>query len=295
MFAAEWTAFLLIALWVASFLFVLWLDRINTAQVDAIMRTGMDAEKDPPVLSVRDIARAYRALRAVCARAQVPCPELRIARNMLIGAYAYQAHIMLTLGIIRRLEDDELEALVGHELTHLLNKDSHRLYPSRKLDGVAFPLALLLLYFGGIGALFALVGFYNDPVMFGLTKVAMFWAMVTLVTAPLACRLWARHRSRRIEYEADIGAARLSSGGAVARMLNNICAPKSPWLINAAFVKNIWKDVGGNPLFIILAALFSVIAISVGILERITEVLRYIPYRLHTTHPPHVQRSQAVG
>ncbi|MBI1362993.1 MAG: M48 family metalloprotease [Proteobacteria bacterium] len=295
MFAAEWTNSLLLALWVASFVYVLWLMCLGGQQSDSVRRIGMTAEKDPPFVSVRDIVRAFRALRTVCDRAQIPCPKMQIARNMIINAYANPSLIMLTVGIIRHLTDDELEALIAHELAHILHEDSSRLNPSRCLEGWGFALSILGMIFMGVGFVCMLSAYRDDAVMLAATKVAMFWSMAVLIVVSVVARLWARHRSRCIEYEADATAAFLTSSGAVTRMLTKVCVYKRRWSVSTGLIKSMWQDVDGNLLFMILACLISALALIVGILERTYVALMYIPYRLHVTHPPGERRIQALG
>ncbi len=77
-------------------------------------------------------AGAYSKLQAMLERlaiiAGIPKPELEIIPSSELNAYAAglgprQAVVAVTRGLIETLEDDELEAVLAHEITHIRNRD----------------------------------------------------------------------------------------------------------------------------------------------------------------------------
>jgi heat shock protein HtpX len=86
------------------------------------MSTGardLDRGEDP---------RIYNLLENLCISRGIPTPRLQIIETDVLNAYASgmnekQYRIAVTRGLINALDDQELEAVLGHELTHIRNGD----------------------------------------------------------------------------------------------------------------------------------------------------------------------------
>jgi heat shock protein HtpX len=86
------------------------------------MSTGardLDRGEDP---------RVYNLLENLCISRGIPTPKLQIIETDILNAYASgmnekQYRIAVTRGLINTLDDQELEAVLGHELTHIRNGD----------------------------------------------------------------------------------------------------------------------------------------------------------------------------
>jgi heat shock protein HtpX len=81
----------------------------------------------------RDVTRAeqprlYNLLENLCISRGIPMPKFKVIESDALNAFASgmnekQYAITVTTGLIDRLDDAEMEAVLGHELTHIRNGD----------------------------------------------------------------------------------------------------------------------------------------------------------------------------
>jgi heat shock protein HtpX len=72
--------------------------------------------------------RLYNLLENLCISRGIPMPQLKIMDSDALNAFATglnrrQYAITVTTGLLRALNDQEIEAVLGHELTHIRNGD----------------------------------------------------------------------------------------------------------------------------------------------------------------------------
>ncbi len=72
--------------------------------------------------------RLYKIVERVAITAGLPMPRVEIIRSSAMNAYAAglgpnDAVVAVSLGLLDNLTDDELEAVVAHEVTHIKNRD----------------------------------------------------------------------------------------------------------------------------------------------------------------------------
>jgi heat shock protein HtpX len=72
--------------------------------------------------------RLYNLLENLCISRGIPMPKLKVMESDALNAFATglnprQYAITVTTGLMRGLNDDEMEAVLGHELTHIRNGD----------------------------------------------------------------------------------------------------------------------------------------------------------------------------
>jgi heat shock protein HtpX len=72
--------------------------------------------------------RLYNLLENLCISRGIPIPQLQILESDALNAYASglregQYKIAVTRGLLAGLTDDEIEAVLAHELTHIRNRD----------------------------------------------------------------------------------------------------------------------------------------------------------------------------
>lgn len=79
-------------------------------------------------LSPSDAPRAYKLLENLCISRGITTPRLKIIETDVMNAFASGIRqknytITLTRGLMNQLDDDELEAVIAHELSHIKNRD----------------------------------------------------------------------------------------------------------------------------------------------------------------------------
>jgi heat shock protein HtpX len=104
--------------------------------------------------------RLYNLLENLCISRGIPMPRLKIVDSDALNAYATglnkrQYAITITRGLLDSLNDQEIEAVLGHELTHIRNGDVQMMVIAVIIAGVVGFFAELLFRgffnFGGYG------------------------------------------------------------------------------------------------------------------------------------------------
>lgn len=162
--------------------------------------------------------RVYNLVENLCMSVGQKMPKVNIIEDDSLNAFASGISnksytISLSRGIIDKLDDDELEGVIAHELTHIRNRDVRLLIVSIVFVGIfAFITQALLrtfMYGGGRrnnknGAALVII----------MLLAAIGWLLSTLFRFAL---------SRKREYMADAGAAELThKPGALASALRKV-------------------------------------------------------------------------
>lgn len=79
-------------------------------------------------ITKEDNKYAYRMVENLCITAGLPMPKIHIINDTAINAFATgrnpeKASIAITTGAIEKLENEELEGVIAHELSHIKNYD----------------------------------------------------------------------------------------------------------------------------------------------------------------------------
>jgi heat shock protein HtpX len=105
--------------------------------------------------------RLYNLLENLCISRGIPMPKLKIMESDALNAFATglnprQYAITVTTGLLNTLNDQEMEAVLGHELTHIRNGDVQMMVIAVIIAGVVGFFAELLFrgfsnfgYYGG--------------------------------------------------------------------------------------------------------------------------------------------------
>ena len=101
--------------------------------------------------------RLYNLLENLCISRGITMPKLKVMEDDALNAFATglndkQYSITVTSGLLRRLDDAELEAVLAHELTHIRNGDVRMLVIAVVIAGVVSFFAELvfrLMFQGG--------------------------------------------------------------------------------------------------------------------------------------------------
>ena len=169
-------------------------------------------------LERKENKRVYNLVENLCITVGQKMPKVNIIDDDSLNAFASGINnrsytISLSRGIIDKLNDDELEGVIAHELTHIRNKDVRLLIISVVFVGIfAFVTQMLLrtfMYGGGRR------GNKNGAaIIIIMLLAAVGWFLSTLFRFAL---------SRKREYLADAGAAELTrKPGALASALRKV-------------------------------------------------------------------------
>lgn len=111
----------------------------------------------------REQPRLYNLLENLCISRGIPMPKLKIVESDALNAYATglnqrQYAVTVTTGLLNALNDQEVEAVLGHELTHIRNGDVQMMVIAVIIAGVVGFFAELFFrsftnfgYYGGYG------------------------------------------------------------------------------------------------------------------------------------------------
>ncbi|NNE58799.1 MAG: M48 family metallopeptidase [Hellea sp.] len=177
-------------------------------------------------VSQSDAPRPYKLLENLCITRGMTVPRLKLMRTPVMNAYASGIKdsnytITLTTGLLDNLDDEELEAVIAHELTHIKNNDVR--------------LLIIAVIFVGI---FSFVG---EAVFRGMMRTNLprndhhrrsgggnagaliFFGMAIIALSYLFAILTRFALSRKREYMADAGAVELTKNpDAMIRALQKI-------------------------------------------------------------------------
>ncbi len=160
-------------------------------------------------LSRKDNKRVYNLVENLCMANGMKMPKVNIIYDDSLNAFASGINektytVTLTKGIIDKLDDDELEGVIAHELSHIRNRDVRLLIVSIVFVGIfAFiaQIALRSLQFSSIGR-------SSKDKGGGIAVLVL--VLVLAGIGYLFSMLFKFAISRKREYLADAGAAEMT-------------------------------------------------------------------------------------
>lgn len=101
-------------------------------------------------LSRKENMRVYNLVENLCMSKGMKMPKLNVMEDDSLNAYASGINdktytVTLTRGIIDKLDDDELEGVIAHELSHIRNRDVRLLIVSIVFVGIFSMIAEITL------------------------------------------------------------------------------------------------------------------------------------------------------
>lgn len=163
----------------------------------------------------KEFPELYNLLENLCISRGLPMPKFQVIDSPALNAFASGINektycITLTRGIIESLDQDELEAVIAHELTHIMNRDVRLLIVSVIFVGMISFLAEMafrsMMYGGGRHSRYRSRSGNRD----NNNGAVMLVALAVLILGYVFAVLLRFALSRKREYLADAGAVELT-------------------------------------------------------------------------------------
>jgi heat shock protein HtpX len=208
---AAWYDFLLALPWatVGTIIWIFIAYKFHQSMIDAITGGQEVSRAEEP--------RLYNLLENLCISRGIPTPKLKIIDDVALNAFATgmnekQYSITVTSGLQQALTDAEMEAVLGHELTHIRNGDVRMLVIAVVVAGVIsffgemiFRLMFQSARFGGGrssgGSGDRKGGGAGLAILIAIGLIAVSWILSIVIRFAL---------SRQREYLADAGSVELT-------------------------------------------------------------------------------------
>lgn len=157
----------------------------------------------------------YNLLENLCISRGIPMPSFEIIDSPALNAFASGINdktykIVLTRGLVERLSEDELEGVIAHELTHIMNRDVRLLIVSVIFVGmISFfaEMAFRMMVHGGRPNFYARRGGNREG---GGALLVLLLALAILALGYVFALLIRFALSRKREFLADAGAVELT-------------------------------------------------------------------------------------
>ena len=140
----------------------------------------------------------FKMVAEVAARAQMPMPKLFVIETATPNAFATgrspeKGVVAVTTGIRRLLNENELKAVIGHEIGHVKNRDTLTSSIAATIAGAISMISFMLLWFGG-----------------GRSREGALLSILIMILAPIAASIIQFAISRTREFAADEFGANLT-------------------------------------------------------------------------------------
>lgn len=151
-------------------------------------------------ISKEQAPRLYEVMERLAAKSNLPMPKMYLIPQAAPNAFATgrnpsHASVAVTQGLMELMDDEELEGVIAHELSHVRNYDILTSSIAATIAGAITWVARMGFWFGGGGG--------NRERGGGLTGILM------LILAPFAALLLQMGISRQREYQADASGVRM--------------------------------------------------------------------------------------
>jgi len=186
---------------IVAFIFALLLNWLSYFFGDKIVLTMYKAQE----VSYSQKPRLHQMVEQLCQKADLPKPMIYIIPSSTPNAFATgrdprHASVAVTEGILNLLSEEELSGVLGHEITHIKDRDILVATIAATIAGAIIILARMLQW----AAIFGGGDDNRGGNMIGFAGMLLF-----AILAPIAALIIQLAISRSREYLADDGGARL--------------------------------------------------------------------------------------
>jgi heat shock protein HtpX len=174
-----------------------------------------------------EMPEIYEIVKSLCQKANLPSPKIYLMKEQQPNAFAAgrdknHAVVAVTQGLLEKLNRQEIEGVIGHELSHIKNKDM--LLQTMIVVLVGF-VAIISRYF----MYSTMFGGRRDRESNGGGNILGIVGLVTAILAPIAAMLIQLAISRKREFLADSSSAYLTKNpDGLASALEKIAGDRNP-------------------------------------------------------------------
>lgn len=152
------------------------------------------------------LPRLYNVMEGLAAKANIPVPKLYVVPDAAPNAFATgrnpkHASVAVTQGLLQIMNDEELEGVIAHELSHVRNYDI-------LITSIAATVAGAITYLASMGRWGMMLGGFGGGRDDDREGGGM-GALLMILLAPFAALLLQLLLSRTREYSADATGARM--------------------------------------------------------------------------------------
>ena len=155
-------------------------------------------------VSREEAPRLYSILDFLCSRSGLPMPKIYLIPTDSPNAFAtgrnpQHASVAVTEGAMRLLDENELQGVLAHELSHVKNRDI-------LISSIAATIAGVIMWASNMARFAMFFGGSRDREEGG----GALGGLITIIVAPIAAMLIQLWISRTREYEADHSGAEMA-------------------------------------------------------------------------------------
>ncbi len=191
--------------------FLIWSVQATAAyfQGDRILMAASGARE----LEKQDAPQLFNVVEEMSIAAGMPKPpKIHLIEDMGLNAFAAgrdpkNASVAVTAGLMGRLNRDQLQGVIAHEISHIVNRDVLFMTMMGIMAGTIVLISegfFRVMYYGGSGTRYRSSRSREGG---GAQALLMVLALVLAVVAPIVAQLIYYACSRRREYLADAGSA----------------------------------------------------------------------------------------
>src|SRR5690348_5098406 len=160
------------------------------------------------IVSAEEAPELHAMVERLCAMASLPKPRIAVIDSSVPNAFATgrnpkHAAVAVTTGLWRRLEPQEIEAVLAHELSHIANRDVLVMTVASFFAMLAALLTRFGLYAGMFGGFGGGSSRNNNNNQVPIWLIVFLVSVVTYFLSYILIRTISRYR----EYAADRGSA----------------------------------------------------------------------------------------